>query len=259
MSSSTNNTDIKHADEAQLEEQPKSFNSADFFFKKDEILSKDVKTRDLRELEGFGKPASKEAVETAIKNMTAKGYKVTHTASKQEALKTLIDLIPDDSTIYNGGSTSLEEIGYLDFLKDGHKGKKWTNVKAAVVEAMGKQDWAKMQQEQTKAWVANYWVTSAAGVSQQGDIVWGSATGTRVSAHAAGKLVFVIGTNKIVPTYEDAVRRLYEYQLPIESARSRAVYKAPGSAVNEEGSIKGSNPYAPGRIHVIVVDGALGY
>jgi hypothetical protein len=48
--------------------------------------------------------------------------------------------------------------------------------------------------------------------SQDGSIVWGSETNTRVST-AASNLVFVSGTNKIVPTEADAFRRLTDYQV----------------------------------------------
>jgi hypothetical protein len=87
-------------------------------------------------------------------------------------------------------------------------------------------------------------------------------TGSRVGAfnYAAGNLLIVIGSNKIVPTYDDAVKRTYDYCLPIESARVRIAYKVPASAVNNFVAIRGPNPWgAPGRIHVVIVKEALGF
>lgn len=51
-------------------------------------------------------------------------------------------------------------------------------------------------------------------------------------------VIVVVGANKIVPTYADAVKRTEEYCLPLESARVRVAYAAMGvkaSSINNFG------------------------
>jgi len=104
-------------------------------------------------------------------------------------------------------------------------------------------------------------VDKANAVSESGDLVFADLTGTRVPGVLSGKnVILVVGSNKIVKSYADAVTRLENYVLPLESARVRVVFKVPASAANNIVGIKGSNPFgAPGRIHVIIVKGKYGF
>jgi len=112
---------------------------------------------------------------------------------------------------------------------------------------------------------ADYVFTSVPAISEKGDLVICCMTGTRTGAFAqtAKTLVVVAGTNKIVDSYETALRRMNEYALPLESARVRIVFKPVGitsSAINFSGSIRGNNPYeSTTRLHVILVKQHLGF
>ena len=68
-------------------------------------------------------------------------------------------------------------------------------------------------------------------------------TGTRTGAfiYTANKVVVVISANKITPTYEDAVKRLYDYSLPLECARVRVAYGVPASQVSNFGTKSSCN------------------
>jgi hypothetical protein len=57
--------------------------------------------------------------------------------------------------------------------------------------------------------VCDYYLTSAAAVSEEGDLFFVDLTGSRVGpiAHSASNVVVVVGANKIAPKYDDAVRR----------------------------------------------------
>ena len=84
---------------------------------------------------------------------------------------------------------------------------------------------------------AEYFVVSVSGVAETGELVSGDLTGTRVGplTHSAGKIVIVVGSNKIVPTLDDALNRIRKFALPVESARVRVAYKVPASHLTNLG------------------------
>jgi hypothetical protein len=79
----------------------------------------------------------------------------------------------------------------------------------------------------------------------------------------AKKLVVLASAQKIVPTLADAFTRLHEYAYPLESARARKVYGAPGSTIANSVVLSAPNPFAPppagARNIILVTDVALGY
>lgn len=84
-----------------------------------------------------------------------------------------------------GGSTTLAEIGFVDWLKaPPASAPKFRNTKGEAVAARLKGDlpgFARLTQE---GMGADWFFSSLGGISEQGEIVWGSGTGTRVSTHA---------------------------------------------------------------------------
>ena len=100
---------------------------------------------------------------------------------------------------------------------------------------LAEQDPVKRSAMYRDAHMADYYFASATAVTQEGDLVRfklfhgltcaqtaADLTGTKVGAfnYAAGHIVLVCGTHKIVPTFADAVKRTGECT---ESHRSRLI------------------------------------
>src|SRR5260370_40857868 len=64
---------------------------------------------------------------------------------------------------------------------------------------------------------------SVQAVTEAGQMVVTSASGSQIGPYAsgAGKLILVVGSQKIVPDLEAAFRRIQEYVFPWEDARLR--------------------------------------
>eukprot|EP01122_Echinamoeba_exundans_P003672 TRINITY_DN1374_c0_g1_i2.p2 TRINITY_DN1374_c0_g1~~TRINITY_DN1374_c0_g1_i2.p2 ORF type:complete len:250 (+),score=79.75 TRINITY_DN1374_c0_g1_i2:45-752(+) len=187
----------------------------------------------------------------------AKTWTCEVVADKAHALEAIKKFIPKGATVHNGASTTLREVGFVDYLKAGEHG--WDNLHAKI---LAEQDPAKQTTLRRQASLAEYYLSSACAVSEQGDIVVVDLTGTRVApfAYDAQKVVVVIGANKITKDYDTAVKRTNEWCLPLESARVRVAYGVPGSAINNFVAIRGPNPWGgQGRFHVIIVKESLGY
>ena len=99
---------------------------------------------------------------------------------------------------------------------------------------------------------------SVHAITEAGSILAASSSGSQLGPYAsgAGRVILVVGTQKIVPTLEEGLRRIDEYSLPLESARAQAAYGV-NSAVNKVLII--NREMRPGRITVVFVDEAIGY
>jgi L-lactate utilization protein LutC len=99
---------------------------------------------------------------------------------------------------------------------------------------------------------------SVNAVTETGTLVVASAGGRQLGPYAAGagRVILVVGTQKIVSNVEEALRRIHEYVLPLEDARAHAAYGV-HSGVNKVLIV--NRELTPGRITVVLVDEALGF
>ena len=99
---------------------------------------------------------------------------------------------------------------------------------------------------------------SVHAVTETGSLVAASASGSQLGPYVsgAGKVILVVGTQKIVPDLEDALRRIDEYVFPLEDARAQAAYGV-HSGVNKVLIV--NREWIPDRITVVLCDQALGF
>jgi acyl-CoA hydrolase len=100
-------------------------------------------------------------------------------------------------------------------------------------------------------------VNSVQAVTEDGRIVVASMTGSQLGpiVFAAGRVILVVGSQKVVPDLATAFRRVEEYSYPIEDAKIQEAYGR-HSAVHKMIVINGE--VAPGRITVILVREPVG-
>jgi len=208
----------------------------------------------------YAKPASQASIERAAKALEEKKHGVTIVDTNAEALEAIKRLIPSGSSVHNGASTTLLEIGFTEYFKDQ---KSWRNLHS---EILAEPDHAKQENlRRTLGAAPDYYLTSVCAITEAGELMVVDWSGSRVGpiAHGAGHVVFVTGANKIVETLADAKKRTEEYCLPLESARVRIAYAAyglKGSCINNSLTIAGFNPMAtPGRYHFIIIKEASGF
>jgi len=60
-----------------------------------------------------------DAIEEAVENLEANGFEVVVVDSADAALAELQSLIPAGASVMNGHSTTLEEIGFTEYLSEG--------------------------------------------------------------------------------------------------------------------------------------------
>ena len=72
-------------------------------------------------------------------------------------------------------------------------------------------------------------------------------------------VIWVVGTQKITPTLEDAVRRVREYVLPLEDQRQKSIGNQAGSRINRLLILEGEPAYLRRNLRLILINQALGF
>jgi hypothetical protein len=196
---------------------------------------------------------TQEIVESTARAVEARGIRVMLADDGDEALSLLMKIIPPGSEVMNGSSTTLAEIGFLEFLESGKSG--WKDLHAVVTS---ENDAEKREELRRKSVGAEYFISGTNAVARTGELVSCDASGSRVGAwpFAARNLIIVAGINKIVPSLPDAMLRVWEYAYKLEDARVR---RAQGTSSMIGKCVILSHEKYPGRVTLILVGEALGY
>ena len=159
-------------------------------------------------------------VEQTLDALQHRGVRAELVQDRRKALERLVELIPPGAQLMTGGSKTLEAIGLSELLKSGPHG--WKNVRA---EILAESDPAKQMELRIRSVLSDYFVGSVQAVAQSGEVVIASASGSQLAAYAYGakNIVWVVGTQKIVPTLEEGLARVREHALPLEDQRMKGL------------------------------------
>ena len=187
------------------------------------------------------------------RNMT--GY---YAADKEEALKIALSLIPEGSTATMGGGMSVHEIGLVQALKEGNYN---------YIDRDAAED---RRAAMLAAYDADVFLASCNAITDDGVLVNIDGNANRVSAIAYGpkKVVFIVGMNKVCNDVDGAMKRARNVAAPINNQRFNgnnpctktgacANCKSPDTICCQFLVTRYSKH--PGRIHVILVNDALGF
>ncbi|KAF9912825.1 hypothetical protein EC991_008691 [Linnemannia zychae] len=204
----------------------------------------------------FSKAASADRVNAAKAGLEKNGFKVHVVNTKDDAFVALKNLIPAGASINNAHSTTLEEIGFITYIKGETP---WKNVHGTI---LSEKDPAKQAElRRTLGSTVDYYLTSVAAVTETGHLAHGDLSGSKVGgvSFGAGNVIVVVGSNKIVKDEQEAWKRQSEYALALESARVRIAYGLPASSITHYEYIRQANPFNANRIQVLLINESLGY
>ncbi len=173
--------------------------------------------------------------------------------NKEEAKEKLLSLLPEGAEVMDMTSVTLTTLGITDELHHSGKYKSIKNV-------LSKMDRATDHLEMQKLGAGpEYALGSVHAVTEDGKVIIASNTGSQLPAYAYGAshVVWVVGAQKITADLDSALKRVYDYVLPLESDRAHKAYGVPGSFVSKLLII--NKEITPGRITVIFVKENLGF
>jgi hypothetical protein len=201
---------------------------------------------------GFSRAASEERIQKAATALRKNGFVVEVFSTAAEARSFVTSMLPKDKTIFTTRSETLRLSGLDDDI----------NVSGSYIslrQQMTKLDRATQMPEIKRLGATpDVVVGSAHAVTEDGRLIVASASGSQFGplSSGAGKAIFVVGSQKIVPDLETGMRRIENYSYPKEDARMREQYNIP-SALLKILILNGDWPAA--RSTVVLIREAIGY
>lgn len=194
-----------------------------------------------------------ETIKKTAEAIRSRGITVIIVENKDEALSKVKELIPKGAEVMNGSSTTLREIGFMDYLKSGKHG--WKNLH---LEVLNEKDPKKQSILRRKSVTAEYFLGSVNAISKNGELAACDQSGSRVGAYtfSAGHVILVSGVQKITDNLEQALRRIREYVYPLEDTRAKEAYGR-GSVIGK--CIILEQEVIPNRTTLILVKEKLGF
>ncbi|MFA9288969.1 MAG: LUD domain-containing protein [Weeksellaceae bacterium] len=190
-------------------------------------------------------------IQKTAEALTANGFKAEIVKTSAEAKTRVLELIPKGAEVFTYTSVTLDTTGISDALN--------TDEYKSVRNIMHGADKLPGREKQKLGAAPEYAVGSAHAVTEDGHILIASNTGSQLPAHAYGSdhVILVVGAQKLVTDFNDGMKRLYEYVLPLESERAKKAYGAPGSFVSK--LLVLNREVKQDRITVIIVEESLGF
>ena len=199
----------------------------------------------------FAAPAAAVVVDSLAANLRERNFEVVIVDSAAEVRDAVMARIPDGAQVHSGKSKTLEDAGVFKELMESDR---YDFIRRRTM----KMDRATQGDEIRRLSAApDVMLGSVQAVTEAGQLVVTSASGSQIGPYAsgAGKLILVIGSQKIVPDLETAVRRIEEYVFPWEDARLREQLGI-GTAITRTLIIE--RDFRPGRTTVILVREPVG-
>jgi hypothetical protein len=199
--------------------------------------------------------ATSTSVETTITALKSHHYDAMVVQTKEEALKKIKELIPAGVSVMNGASKTLEQIGYIDYLKEGKHG--WRNLHADI---LAETDPVKQGVLRKQSVLSDYYLGSVHALTETGEMVFASNSGSQLPhlAFTSPNIILVVGAQKITPTLTDALNRVEEVVIPLEDERMKGVYGF-GTMYAKTLILRKENPAIGRSIKVIIVNEPLGF
>lgn len=203
----------------------------------------------------FNKLADSEVVKKTVSALRAHKYEVLVAKTRSEALEEIKKSIPSGVSVMNGSSVTLEQIGFVDYLKSG--AHDWNNMHAAIA---AEHDLEKQKQLREKAIISDYYVGSVNAITDNGEYIVASNTGSQLPhfVYTSKNLILVVSTKKIVSNIDEAMKRLVEHVVPLEDKHIQEKYGMP-TQLNAILVVKGESSFSKRKITFILIEEDLGY
>ena len=199
----------------------------------------------------FAAPASEAELETLAEKLRERNFEVVIVRDGEEAKAEVLKRIPGGAVVHSGKSKTLEDAGVFQELMENES---YDFVRRRTM----KMDRVTQRDEMRKAGAApDIMLGSVHAVTEAGQLVITSASGSQIGpiASGAGKLILVIGSQKIVPDLDTAFRRITDYVFSYEDARLR---EAMGVGTKITRTLILERDFMPGRTTIILVREPIG-
>ncbi len=203
----------------------------------------------------FNTLASQESIDKTVAALSANGFQSEVVENGAQALERIKALIPKGASVHNGGSTTLQEIGYIDHLKTNTH--EWSNLHATILAETDPKKQAVLRRESA---FSDYYLGSVHALSETGEMVIASNSGSQLPhlVFTSPNIILVVSTQKITPTLAEAISRLDNHVVPLEDKRVMEAYGM--HTMNTKTLIlHKENPMMGRNVKIILVKEQLGF
>lgn len=197
--------------------------------------------------------ATEKSLHKTIEALRINGINAMVVETSEEAKNEVLRQIPKKSKVFTVTSKTVDSIGLADDLNDSGN---FDSVRSKFNNLLKQ---GKKKEMKKLGAAPDFVVGSVHAVTEDGKVIIASNSGSQLPAYAYGadKVIWVVGSQKIVKNFDDAMSRINEYVLPLESDRARKAYGVQGSNVSKLLVI--SREVNPERISMVLVKEKLGF
>ncbi len=200
----------------------------------------------------FAQPASEAMLQTVAQRLRERNFEAIIVATGADAKAAVMERIPDGAEVHSGKSKTLEDIGVFAELMASDRYD-------FVRKRTSKMDRKTQAREIRKLGAApDVMLGSVQALTEAGQLVVASASGSQIGPYAsgAGTLILVVGSQKIVPDLDTAIRRITDHVQPYEDARLR---EQMGIGTKLTRILILERDFNPGRTTVVLVMEPVGF
>lgn len=199
----------------------------------------------------YATPASEAQLDALAANLRNRNFEVVIVNTAEEAKAAVMERIPAGSQVHSGKSKTLEDAGIFQELMVSDR---YDFIRRRTM----KMDRRTQGDEIRKLSAApDIMLGSVQAVTEAGQLLFASASGSQIGplGSGAGKVIVVIGSQKIVPDLDSALRRIREHVMPYEDARLREQL---GVGTKLARILIIEQDYTPGRTTIVLVRNPIG-
>jgi len=200
----------------------------------------------------FARLASDEQIGRAAKALEANGIHTLIAKDGAEARRLFFELVPQGSEVFLVASVTLEKLGIQPEID---KSGKYDALRPKMF-AMNRETQGREIRKLGSS--PDYVAGSVHAVTEDGHVLIASRTGSQLGPYAsgAGKVIWVVGAQKIVKDVAEGLRRIEEYSARMEEVHMQELYHI-GTEASKILIVK--REFRPGRITMILVKEQLGF
>ena len=213
------------------------------------MLTKDIT---ITPIEEFVELATDQQIERTAKALEVNGIKTLVAENTADAKRLFFELVPEGAEVFLGSSVTLETLGITNEID----GSGRFDALRPKMFAMNRETQGRENRKMVSA--PDYAAGSVQAVTEDGHVLIVSNTGSQLGPYAsgAGRVIWIVGSQKIVKDLNEGFRRIQEHVLPLEDQHMRDLYKA-STAVNKVLII--NKEIRPSRITMIIVKEEIGF
>jgi hypothetical protein len=196
--------------------------------------------------------ASSAELEQLAARLRERNFEAVIVDTATAAKAAVLERIPDGSEVHSAKSKTLEDIDLAQELME-------TDRFDFLRNTYMKMDRNTQAREMRKLVAApDIMLGSVNAITEAGQMVEASASGSQMGPYSAasGKLILVVGSQKIVPDIDTAFRRIRDYVMPYEDGRLRAQM---GIGTKLARILILEQDFMPGHTTVILVKQPVGF